>query len=71
MMDTLRNQVVERKVLEMIMSKAEFTDVPLDLARDDVAAVDFAVAPSAGSSDIPEAQHGGEAESLRNPVDRG
>src|SRR4029078_10091760 len=30
-MDTLRNQIIERKVIELVMSEAQFKDVPLEL----------------------------------------
>jgi trigger factor len=70
-MDALRNQIVERKVVELICSKAEITDTPLEERPDDVCAVDLALASGHDSSEIPEAKHGGEAEELREPVDRG
>jgi trigger factor len=70
-MDALRNQIVERKVVELICSKAEFTDTPLEDRPDDVCAIDLVLAGGVDSSDIPEAKHGGEAEELRKPVERG
>jgi trigger factor len=70
-MDALRNQIVERKVVDLICSKAEFTDTPLEDRPDDVCAIDLVLAGGLDSSDIPEAKHGGEAEELREPVERG
>lgn len=70
-MDALRNQVIERKVVDLICSKAQFTDVPLEDKDDDVHAVDLALAGGHDTSQIPEAKHGGEAEDLRPPVERG
>lgn len=49
--DILRNQVIERKVLDLILSKAEFVDVPLEMDTDDEEAIDCA----AGGEEIPEA----------------
>jgi trigger factor len=51
MMDSLRNQIVERKALELIMSKAEFNDIPYEL--DDIEAE--AVDQSAGGGDAIDA----------------
>ena len=69
-MDALRNQIIERKVVELICSEAEFTDVAVQNEQDDVSAVDLALAGGHDSSEIPEAKHGGEAEELRESVDR-
>jgi trigger factor len=68
-MDVLRNQIIERKVVDLICSHADFEDVPLAEPADDVCAVDEALASAHDTSDIPEAKHGGEAEDLRQPVD--
>ena len=69
-MDALRNQIIERKVVELICSEAEFTDVAVQNEQDDVSAVDLALAGGHDSSEIPEAKLGGEAEELRESVDR-
>jgi trigger factor len=69
-MDTLRNQIIERKVIELVMSKAHFTEVPFQLPANKVAAVPHAICGDEEEANIPEAQ-GGEAEELRQPVDRG
>jgi trigger factor len=69
-MDALRNQIVERKVVELICSEANIADVPVDESEDDAFAVNAALASSRDAFDIPEAKHGGEAEDLRTPVDR-
>jgi len=69
-MDALRNQIIERKVIELICSQAHFTDVPLPKTADDTCAVDLALAGGHDASEIPEAKHGGEAEELREPIDR-
>jgi trigger factor len=67
-MDALRNQVVERKVIEAITEHAEFKDVPFTPREATEEAVDFAIG---GESDtaIPQAKHGGEAEQLSQPAD--
>jgi len=69
-MDALRNQIVERKVVDLICSKAQFTDTPLLERPDDTCAVDLSLSSMHDTSDIPEAKHGGEAEELREPMDR-
>ena len=69
-MDALRNQIVERKVVELICSEAVFEDSPLEEQTEDVFAVNVALAGGHDTSEIPEAKHGGEAEDLREPVDR-
>jgi trigger factor len=68
-MDSLRNQIIERKVIEMICDEADFTDVPLQDKPDDVFAIDFTLSGGHDSTEIPEAKHGGEAEDLRKPTD--
>ncbi len=58
-MDALRNQIVERKVIETIISQAELTDQPVERkeSTDDVEfAVYHNVLPTK-NSDIPEALH--------------
>ena len=57
-MDSLRNQIIERKVIELIQEHAEFKDVPYEPPANDTHAVDFAIAGQAGDSEIPEAKHG-------------
>jgi trigger factor len=56
LMDTLRNQIVERKVIEQIEKHAEFRDVPYNPQKDEVAAVNWA-ALGASAEAIPEAEH--------------
>lgn len=68
MSDALRNQIIERKVLDMIAGEAKFRDVPFEPKRQQVEAVDYFV--GGGSDDvIPEAKHAGEGEGLRQPTD--
>ncbi|QDU30397.1 Trigger factor [Anatilimnocola aggregata] len=57
-MDTLRNQIIERKVIDLIESQAKFEEVPHVPAKTDSTAIDFAIA---GSLDrIAEAKYGNE-----------
>jgi trigger factor len=56
LMDTLRNQIVERKVIELIEKHAEFRDVPYNPQKEEVAAVNYA-ALGASAEAIPEAEH--------------
>jgi trigger factor len=56
LMDTLRNQIVERKAIELIEQHAEFRDVTYVPPKDDVVAVNYAVA-GASPEAIPLAEH--------------
>jgi len=55
-MDVLRNQIVERKVIERILSHAKFTEVPYQPEVADAEAVEWAAGGGEPESDIPEAQ---------------
>ncbi len=68
-MDALRNQIVERKVIDLIAGEAEVEAVAFDPPKDDTQAVDHTVGGKASQSKIPEAKHGGDAEELPTPVD--
>ena len=54
-MDVLRNQIVERKVIEAILDHAKFTDVPYEPEGTDAEAVEWAAGGGEPESDIPEA----------------
>jgi len=56
LMDTLRNQIIERKVIELIEQHAEFRDVPFKPQETKVVAVTYAVAGASAES-IPSAEH--------------
>jgi trigger factor len=60
--DTLRNQIVERKVIDLINSHATFEDVPYDRPQDEATAVAFAIAGTDAAAHIPEAKHAGSGE---------
>ncbi len=68
-MDTLRNQIVERKVLELVLENAKVKAVPFQPQRDDVEAVEFTIAQVAGQ-DIPEAKPGAVLEPLPGENDK-
>ncbi len=55
-MDVLRNQIVERKVIERILAHASFKETPYELRHTDEAAVDQA-AGGGEHADIPEAKY--------------
>jgi len=59
-LDSLRNQIVERKVIELITSHALVKEVPYVPPVDDVAAIDDAVSGLVEREEIPAAQHGDE-----------
>jgi trigger factor len=56
LMDTLRNQIVERKVIEQIEKHADFREVPYNPQKEEIAAVSWAAA-GASPEAIPEAEH--------------
>lgn len=58
LMDTLRNQILERKVLERIMEHATFKDIPYEVEATDAEAVDQAAGGEV--AEIPEAVEPGE-----------
>jgi trigger factor len=55
-MDVLRNQIVERKVIDRILAHAKFQEVPYELRRTNEAAVDRA-AGGGEQADIPDAKY--------------
>jgi len=56
LMDVLRNQIIERKTVDLIMSHASFTDVPFDFEKPDTEAIDLAVCGTViGAEEIPTA----------------
>jgi trigger factor len=63
-MDSLRNQIIERKVIEMITSHAGVTEVPYEPPVEDEAALDHGVSHVGEREEIPEAKHGEEAKPL-------
>ncbi len=68
-MDVLRNQVVERKVIDLILKNAKFEAVPYELETSDTEAVDQAAGGGEDESAIPEAKYEDEAEPLREAED--
>jgi trigger factor len=55
-MDVLRNQIVERKVIELILGQATFKATPYEFRRTDEASIDQA-AGGGEHADIPEAKY--------------
>ena len=55
-MDVLRNQIIERKVIERILEYATFKEVPYEMHRTDDAAIDRA-AGGGEHADIPDAKY--------------
>jgi trigger factor len=65
LMDVLRNQIIERKTLDLITSSATFTDIPFEFPKPDSDAVDHAVCGAVvGDEEIPTANHA-EAAAVR------
>jgi trigger factor len=62
MMDALRNQIIERKVLDLVIEHAKFKDVAYKPEGTDTEAVDSAASGIEDESEIPEAKHPAEPE---------
>jgi hypothetical protein len=70
-MDVLRNQIIENKTIQQILSHASFKDVPFEPERTDTESVDQAAGGGdEDQSEIPEAKHGGDAQPLRGVEQR-
>ena len=67
-MDALRNQIVERKVIEMITEQAKFKDVDFELNPNETEAVNHFICGQSEES-IPEAKHDDDA-TVKQPADR-
>ena len=69
MMDALRNQIIERKVINLITEEASFKDVEYEPEKHRTEAVEHFIC---GQNDgaIPEAKHAGESQELKLPTDR-
>lgn len=50
LMDVLRNQIIERKVLELVQSQAKFKDEPYEPQKNDTEAISIAAGGGAGSA---------------------
>jgi len=70
-MDALRNQIIERKVINLITAEAEFKETPFEAEKDETVAIDHAISGVEHEDEIPEAKYGGDAEELRTPNERG
>jgi trigger factor len=56
LMDVLRNQIIERKTIDLVTSHATFQDVPFEFEKADTEAIDHAVCGSVvGAEEIPTA----------------
>jgi trigger factor len=69
LMDTLRNQIIESKVINLVAEEANFEDVPMPENEKDTFPVQHSICGDADDEEIPEAQTA-DVESLRQPVDR-
>jgi trigger factor len=65
-MDALRNQIIERKVIEMILKEAAFEEVPYEDETPDAEAVGWAAGGGEPESDIPEAKPEGDDEEAKS-----
>ena len=58
-MDVLRNQIIERKVIDLILENAQFEEEPYEPEEADIEALDLAAGGHQSESDIPAAKPGG------------
>ncbi|MDZ4657496.1 MAG: trigger factor [Bythopirellula sp.] len=56
LMDVLQNQIIERKVLELVQANAKFTDKPYEPEKLDVEALHLAAGGGEAAASIPEAK---------------
>ena len=69
LMDVLRNQIIERKTVDLITSHASFKDTPFEFQKPDAEAIDHAVCGAVvGEEEIPVAT---QAEATARPGSRG
>ncbi|HZZ71954.1 MAG TPA: trigger factor [Pirellulales bacterium] len=54
LMDVLRNQIIERKVIDLVLQHAQFNEIPFKMEKSDVEALDEAA--GGNEEQIPEAQ---------------
>jgi trigger factor len=64
-MDALRNQIIERKVIDLILAEATFTEVPYELGHPDSTAINRAAGGGEEESEIPEARAESEPEEAK------
>jgi len=62
LMDVLQNQIVERKVLELVQAEAKFKDEPYQPGETEIEAVAFAAGGRGGAASIPDATPDAQAE---------
>lgn len=60
-MDVLTNQIIERKVLDLILENAQYEQVPFEFPKRVEAALNISIC-AVPTADIPEAEHAGGAE---------
>lgn len=65
LMDSLRNQIIERKAIDLILQHAKFNDVPFEMEPADAEAIDQSATGETEESEIPEAEYPDDAKSSR------
>ncbi len=70
LMDTLRNQIIERKVIEMILATATFKDVPYQTDTEEAEAIDQSAGGDEEENLIPEAKYSAGPESTLPGADK-
>jgi trigger factor len=67
LMDVLRNQIIEHKVIDLVLKHAKFTETPYTPSFVDAEAVDYSAGGGDRGEDIPTATKPGEPEALKTP----
>lgn len=65
LMDSLRNQIIERKVIDSILANAQFKEVPFEMESPDAEAIDQSASGEDPEASIPEAEFPDDAQSAR------
>lgn len=68
-MDALRNQIIERKVIDLILAEATFEETPYEPERSDSTAINRAAGGGESESGIPEVEEKSEGESEEAKAD--
>ena len=68
LMDALRNQIVERKVIARVLEEATFKDIPFEAGIEHAEAMDKSAGGEEREVEIPEAKHSDTAQPLPTPT---
>jgi hypothetical protein len=64
LMDALRNQIIERKVVAKVVEHATFKDLPYQPSKNDAEAIETSAGGDDEDASIPEAKHADAVQSM-------